>query len=50
MKQVMGNIGLLYTHLKKRTFLQAVPDYKTNWKGQVDFAIGEGTSPQYFYH
>ena len=33
---------------RKQAFLQAVPDYKTNWKGQVDFAIGEGTSPQYF--
>jgi murein DD-endopeptidase MepM/ murein hydrolase activator NlpD len=33
---------------RKEAFLQAVPDYKTNWKGQVDFAIGEGTSPQYF--
>ena len=33
---------------RKEAFLQAVPDYKKNWKGQVDFAIGEGTSPQYF--
>ena len=33
---------------RKQAFLQAVPDYKTNWKGQIDFAIGEGSSPQYF--
>jgi len=32
---------------RKQAFLQAVPDYKTNWKGQVDFAIGEGSAPQY---
>jgi murein DD-endopeptidase MepM/ murein hydrolase activator NlpD len=24
---------------RKNAFLKAVPDYKTNWKGQVDFAI-----------
>jgi murein DD-endopeptidase MepM/ murein hydrolase activator NlpD len=25
---------------RKQAFLQAVPDYKTNWKGQIDFAMG----------
>jgi len=24
---------------RKQAFLKAVPDYKTNWKGQIDFAI-----------
>ena len=43
-------IGLFqYTYYtRKRAFLNAVPDYKTNWKGQVQFAIGEGVAPQYF--
>ena len=45
-----AGIGLFqYTFpSRKQAFLQAVPDYKTNWKGQIDFAIGEGSSPQYF--
>lgn len=45
-----GGVGLFqYTFpSRKQAFLQAVPDYKTNWKGQVDFALGEGVSPQYF--
>ena len=44
-----AGIGLFqYTFpSRKQAFLQAVPDYKTNWKGQIDFAIGEGTAPQY---
>jgi hypothetical protein len=34
-------IGLFqYTYpSRKSAFLKAVPDYKTNWKGQIDFAI-----------
>ena len=24
---------------RKKAFLSAVPDYKTNWKGQVDYAV-----------
>lgn len=32
---------------RKQAFLRAVPDYKTNWKAQIDFAIGEGSAPQY---
>lgn len=33
---------------RKNAFLQAVPDYKTNWKGQVDFAIGvDANTPIY---
>ena len=34
-------IGLFqYTYpSRKQAFLKAVPDYKTNWKGQIDFAI-----------
>jgi len=36
-----GGIGLFqYTYpSRKAAFLKAVPDYKTNWKGQIDFAI-----------
>jgi murein DD-endopeptidase MepM/ murein hydrolase activator NlpD len=36
-----GGIGLFqYTfHTRKQAFLRAVPDYKTNWKGQVKYAI-----------
>jgi hypothetical protein len=36
-----GGIGLFqYTfHTRKRAFLRAVPDYKTNWRGQVKYAI-----------
>ena len=45
-----SGIGLFqYTYpSRKNAFLQAVPDYKTNWKGQVKFAISEGVAPQYF--
>jgi len=36
-----GGVGLFqYTYpSRKSAFLRAVPDYKTNWKGQIDFAI-----------
>jgi murein DD-endopeptidase MepM/ murein hydrolase activator NlpD len=36
-----GGIGLFqYTFpSRKKRFLQAVPDYKTNWKAQLDYAI-----------
>jgi len=33
---------------RKSAFLKAVPDYATNWKGQIDFAIKEDVGPQYF--
>lgn len=33
---------------RKRSFLQNVPDWKTNWKGQIKYAIGEGVGPAYF--
>ena len=33
---------------RKTAFLRAVPDYATNWKGQIDFAIKEDVAPQYF--
>ena len=33
---------------RKSAFLRAVPDYATNWKGQIDFAIKEDVAPQYF--
>jgi len=36
-----GGVGLFqYTYpSRKSAFLKAVPDYRTNWKGQIDFAI-----------
>jgi hypothetical protein len=36
-----GGIGLFqYTYpSRKSAFLKAVPNYRTNWKGQIDFAI-----------
>lgn len=44
-----SGVGLFqYSNVRKPAFLRAVPDYKTNWKGQIDYAIGEGVSPQYF--
>jgi hypothetical protein len=32
---------------RKDAFLKAVPDYKTNWKGQIDYALREDYAPQY---
>jgi hypothetical protein len=32
---------------RKSNFLKAVPNYATNWKGQIDFAIKEDYAPQY---
>ena len=32
---------------RKSAFLKAVPDYATNWKGQVDFALKDDVGPQY---
>jgi hypothetical protein len=36
-----GGVGLFqYTYpSRKAAFLKAVPDYRTNWKGQINFAI-----------
>jgi len=33
---------------RKQAFLQNVPDWKTNWKGQIKYAIDEGVGPTYF--
>lgn len=33
---------------RKQAFLQNVPDWKTNWKGQIKYAIGEDRGPAYF--
>ena len=32
---------------RKDAFLKAVPDYATNWKGQIDYALKEDAAPQY---
>lgn len=38
-----GGIGLFqYTYpSRKQAFLKSVPDWRKNWKGQVDYAIGQ---------
>jgi len=33
---------------RKQAFLRNVPDWKTNWKGQIKYAIGEDRGPAYF--
>jgi hypothetical protein len=33
---------------RKSAFLRAVPDYATNWKRQIDFALKDDVGPQYF--
>jgi hypothetical protein len=42
-----GGVGLFqYTSQpRKGNFLKAVPDYKTNWKGQIDYALKEPGEP-----
>ena len=32
---------------RKPRFLKAVPNYRKNWKGQIDYAINEDRSPEY---
>jgi hypothetical protein len=32
---------------RKPRFLKAVPNYKTNWQGQIDYAINEDAGPKY---
>ena len=32
---------------RKKAFLEAVPDWKTNWKGQIDFALSEPEGQAY---
>ena len=33
---------------RKPRFLKSVPDYKKNWKSQIDYAINEDRAPEYF--
>jgi murein DD-endopeptidase MepM/ murein hydrolase activator NlpD len=41
-------IGLFQWSFGRRSrFLQAVPDYKTNWRRQIDYALGEDAGPSY---
>jgi ribosomal protein L27 len=43
-----SGVGLFqYSNVRKPAFLKAVPDYKTNWKGQIDYAINEDRAPEY---
>ena len=47
----MKNKGIgLFQHTfpaRKEAFLKAVPDWKTNWKGQIDFALQEAEAQNY---
>jgi murein DD-endopeptidase MepM/ murein hydrolase activator NlpD len=43
-----SGVGLFqYSNVRKPAFLRAVPDYKTNWKAQIDYAINEDRAPEY---
>jgi hypothetical protein len=33
---------------RKDAFLKSVPDWTTNWKGQIDFALKDDVGPQFF--
>tara|TARA_S200002703_G_scaffold42735_3_gene37121 strand:+ start:417 stop:2270 length:1854 start_codon:yes stop_codon:yes gene_type:complete len=33
--------------VRKQAFIEAVPDWKTNWKGQIDFALQEQEAQKY---
>jgi len=47
----MENKGIgLFQHTfpaRKQAFIEAVPDWKTNWKGQIDFALQEQEAQNY---
>jgi hypothetical protein len=48
-------IGLFqYTEpTRRKNFVEAVPDWQTNWKGQIDFALSEPETKKYlkiFYY
>lgn len=32
---------------RRTNMIKAVPDWKTNWKGQIDYALGEDAGPRY---
>ncbi len=45
-----GEIGMFQWNPqagRSQPFAAAVPDWKTNWKGQIDYALQEYTGPQY---
>ncbi len=43
-----SGVGLFqYSNVRKPAFLKAVPDYKKNWKAQIDYAINEDRAPEY---
>lgn len=43
-------VGLFqYTEpTRRKNFVEAVPDWQTNWKGQIDFALSEPETKKYF--
>ena len=43
-----SGVGLFqYSNVRKPAFLKAVPDYKKNWKSQIDYALNEDRAPEY---
>ena len=49
-KGIGGSFGLFQWNMaagRGGPMMAAVPDWKTNWKGQIDYALQEFTGPQY---
>ena len=49
-KGIGGSFGLFQWNMvagRGGPMMAAVPDWKTNWKGQIDYALKEFTGPQY---
>ena len=45
-----GSFGLFQWNMdagRGRPMMAAVPDWQTNWKGQIDYALGEHRGPEY---
>lgn len=43
-----GSFGLFqWNGGRAQRMMAAVPDYQTNWKGQIDYALGEDHGPRY---
>ena len=50
-KGIGGSFGLFQWNMaagRGGPMMAAVPDWKTNWKGQIDYALQEFTGPDYF--
>ena len=43
-----GSFGLFQWNAgRANKMMAAVPDWQTNWKGQIDYALGEDHGPRY---